>query len=143
MSTPIQFLISKIKGDRYIWLVVFVLSVFSILAVYSSTGTLAYKYQEGNTEYYVIKHTTILLFGIFLMYLSHLIPFKYYSRIAQILLWISVPMLLYTLLFGSNLNEASRWITLPVINLTFQTSTLHDLHLLCIRRELSRRSRKK
>jgi len=117
-------MLSKVKGDRYIWLVVFVLSVFSILAVYSSTETLAYKSAGGNTEYYLIKHTTILIFGIFLMYLSHLIPFKYYSRIAQILLWISVPALLYTMFLAPEVNDASRWITLPVINLTFQTSDL-------------------
>ncbi|MFI5170935.1 MAG: FtsW/RodA/SpoVE family cell cycle protein [Chitinophagales bacterium] len=124
MNKPVTFLLSKVKGDRYIWLVVFVLSVFSILAVYSSTETLAYKSAGGNTEYYLIKHTTILLFGIFLMYLSHLIPFKYYSRIAQILLWVSIPALLYTMLLGEEVNDASRWITLPVINLTFQTSDL-------------------
>ena len=124
MSQPINYLLSKTKGDKYIWIVVFVLSVFSILAVYSSTETLAYKSAGGNTEYYLIKHTTILLFGIFLMYLSHLIPYKYYSRIAQILLWLSVPALLYTMFLAPEVNDASRWITLPIINLTFQTSDL-------------------
>ncbi len=124
MSQPVSYLLSKVKGDRYIWLVVFVLSVFSVLAVYSSTETLAYKSAGGNTEYYLIKHSTILIFGIFLMYLSHLIPFKYYSRIAQILLWLSVPALLYTMFLAPEVNDASRWITLPVINLTFQTSDL-------------------
>ena len=124
MSQPINYLLSKTKGDKYIWIVVFVLSVFSILAVYSSTETLGYKSAGGNTEYYLIKHTTILLFGIFLMYLSHLIPYKYYSRIAQILLWLSVPALLYTMFLAPEVNDASRWITLPIINLTFQTSDL-------------------
>ena len=124
MSQPINYLLSKTKGDKYIWIVVFVLSVFSILAVYSSTETLAYKSAGGNTEYYLFKHTTILLFGIFLMYLSHLIPYKYYSRIAQILLWLSVPALLYTMFLAPEVNDASRWITLPIINLTFQTSDL-------------------
>jgi len=104
--------------------VVFVLSVFSILAVYSSTETLAYRSAGGNTEYYLVKHSVILLFGIVLMYLSHLIPYKYYSRIAQILLWLSVPALLYTMFLAPEVNDASRWITLPVINLTFQTSDL-------------------
>lgn len=121
---PVSFLLSKIKGDRYLWLVVFVLSVFSILAVYSSTETLAYKTAGGNTEYYLVKHSTILLFGLFLMYLSHLVPYKYYSRISQILLWVSIPALIYTMLFAADVNDASRWITLPVINLTFQTSDL-------------------
>ncbi|MEZ5014831.1 MAG: putative peptidoglycan glycosyltransferase FtsW [Chitinophagales bacterium] len=124
MNRSISFLLNKIKGDKYIWLSVFVLSVFSILAVYSSTRTLAYRYEGGNTEYYLIKHTTLLLFGLFLMYLSHLIPYRYYSRISQILLWISVPALIYTMTQAGEVNDASRWITLPVINLTFQTSDL-------------------
>jgi cell division protein FtsW len=124
MGNAVQYLIGKLGGDRYIWLVVLGLSLFSILAVYSSTGSLSFKEQGGNTEYYVIKHTAILLMGIGFMYLSHLIPYKYYSRISQILLWLSVPLLIYTLFFGVNLNDASRWIVLPVINLTFQTSDL-------------------
>lgn len=124
MSTSIQFLLGKIKGDKYIWLIVFALSVFSILAVYSSTRSLSFSSQDGNTEYYLIKHGSILLFGIFLMYLCHLIPYKYYSRISQILLILSVPLLLYTLFFAADVNDASRWIKLPIINLTFQTSDL-------------------
>jgi len=124
MKTAFQYLISKIGGDRYIWLVVLGLSLFSILAVYSSTGSLSFKEQGGNTEYYVVKHAAILFMGIGMMFLAHLIPYKYYSRISQILLWISVPLLVYTLFFGVNLNDASRWIVLPVINLTFQTSDL-------------------
>ena len=124
MSESIQYVFNRVRGDRYIWLVVFLLSVFSILAVYSSTETLAYKSAGGNTEYYLIKHSVILLFGIVLMYMSHLIPYRYYSRIAQILLWLSVPALLYTMFLAPEVNDASRWITLPVINLTFQTSDL-------------------
>ncbi|MBC8047632.1 MAG: cell division protein FtsW [Fimbriimonadaceae bacterium] len=124
MSTSIQFLLSKIKGDRYIWFIVFALSVFSILAVYSSTRSLAFSSQGGNTEYYLIKHTAILFFGIFLMYLCHLIPYKYYSRISQLLVILSVPLLVYTLFFAADVNDAARWIKLPVINLTFQTSDL-------------------
>ena len=123
MSKPVTFLLSKVKGDRYIWLVVFVLSVVSLLAVYSSTETLAYKSAGGNTEYYLIKHFVIMMFGIILMYLCHLIPYKYYSRIAQILLWLSIPALIYTMTLPE-VNDAARWITLPVINLTFQTSDL-------------------
>ena len=74
------------KGDRTIWLIVFILSIFSLLAVYSSTGTLAYKYQSGNTEYYLIKHLIILAFGLALMYGAHLVKYTYYSRISQVAL---------------------------------------------------------
>ena len=64
-------LFTKIKGDKVIWFIVLVLSLFSLLAVYSSTGTLAYKFQGGNTEYYMLKHFIILLFGLIFMYLAH------------------------------------------------------------------------
>lgn len=123
-------ILNNIKGDKVIWVVVAILSIFSILAVYSSTGTLAYKFQSGNTEYYLIKHFGILLFGLVLMFLTHLIPIKYYGRIAQLILWLCVPLLFYTLLFGTNLNEASRWYTLPLINITFQPSDLAKLSLI-------------
>ncbi len=108
-----QYLLSKIKGDRVIWLVVIILSVFSILAVYSSTGSLAYKYQGGNTEYYMMKHLFILLFGFVLMYLAHLVKYTYFSRIFQIALYIAVPLLVLTLFVGLNLNEAKRVLPLP------------------------------
>jgi cell division protein FtsW len=118
------------KGDRTIWLIVFILSIFSLLAVYSSTGTLAYKFQKGNTEYYLIKHLIILTFGLVLMYVAHLVKYTYYSRISQIALWITVPLLILTLAFGMNLNEASRWLTLPGTNITFQTSDFAKLALI-------------
>jgi len=124
-----HFLLNKIKGDKIIWLVVILLSVFSLLAVYSSTGTLAYKYQGGNTEYYMIKHFIILVFGFLLMYLAHLIKYTYFSRIFQIALYIAVPLLLLTLFFGINLNEARRVLPLP-FGLTFQTSDLAKLTLI-------------
>ena len=91
---------------------------------------MAYKYQAGNTEYYIIKHFIILALGIGIIFLSHLVDYRYYSRIAQILLWISIPLLLFTLIFGSDINEAKRWITLPIINLSFQTSDLAKLALI-------------
>lgn len=119
----------NIKGDRVIWIVVILLSVFSLLAVYSSTGTLAYKYQGGNTEYYMIKHFLILAFGLFLMYLTHLVKYTYYSRIFQVALYIAIPLLILTLIIGMNLNEAKRALPLP-FNLSFQTSDLAKLTLI-------------
>lgn len=112
-----------------IWAVVILLSVFSLLAVYSSTGTLAYKDQGGNTEYYMFKHLLLLIFGLMFMYLTHLIKFTYFSRIFQIALYIAVPLLAITLLWGLNLNEAKRVLALP-FGLTFQTSDLAKLTLI-------------
>ncbi|MBE9491971.1 MAG: FtsW/RodA/SpoVE family cell cycle protein [Bacteroidetes bacterium] len=121
--------IRNIKGDKVIWAVVIILSIFSLLTVYSSTGTLAYKTHGGNTEYYMLKHLIILLFGFLLMYLTHLIKFTYFSRIFQIALYIAIPLLILTLIIGYNVNEARRFLPLP-FNLSFQTSDLAKLTLI-------------
>ena len=126
----INWLISKTQGDFVIWIIVFILSVFSLLAVYSSTGTMAYKYQSGNTEYYLMKHLFLMCFGLAMLYLCHKIPYKYYSRVSQVMLWISVPLLIFTYIAGSNINQAHRWITLPVVNLSFQTSDFAKIALI-------------
>lgn len=135
-----NWILKKTKGDAVIWAVVILLSIFGLLAVYSSTGTLAYKKQGGNTEFYLFKHLSFLTFGLILMYLSHLVNFKYYSRISQILLILSFVLLPYTLFFGTDINDARRWITLPVIGFTFQTSDLAKLALIMyVARFLSKR----
>jgi cell division protein FtsW len=128
------------KGDRTIWLIVILLSILSTLAVYSSTGTLAYKYQSGNTEYYLFKHAVILLFGFVLMYAGHLVKYTFYARISTIAIIVAVPLLLLTLFMGTNLNDANRWLTLPIINMSFQTSDLAKVALiLYIARVLSKK----
>lgn len=126
-------------GDRVIWAVVIALSLLSILAVYSSTGTLAYRYQEGNTWYYLVKHAGLMGFGLLLMYLVHLVPFSYFSRAGMLLLIIAIPLLLLTLVLGTNKNDATRWLTIPIINLSFQTSDLGKLALVTfLARQISR-----
>lgn len=125
--TPIA---KNIKGDKVIWSVVIILTIFSVLAVYSSTGTLAYKYQSGNTEYYLMKHLGTLAFGFLLMYLSHLVKYTYYSRLSQIALFIAIPLLVLTLVTGAHVNEATRWLTLPGTSITFQTSDFGKLALI-------------
>jgi len=128
------------RGDRVIWLVVILLAFFSILAVYSSTGTLAYKTKHGNTEFYLVKHLFILFFGFALMYAAHLFRYTVYARLANIIIGVAIPLLLFTLIMGTNRNEASRWLTLPIVNLSFQTSDLAKLALiLFVARALSLR----
>jgi cell division protein FtsW len=122
--------LQNLKGDRVIWAVVFLLSVFSVLAVYSSTGTLAYRNKAGNTEYYLIKHLFILVMGLVLMYLAHQIRYTLYAKFSFIAIFAAVCLLGYTLFFGSNINEANRWLTLPVININFQTSDFAKLALI-------------
>ncbi|MCF6170865.1 MAG: FtsW/RodA/SpoVE family cell cycle protein [Bacteroidales bacterium] len=125
-----QSFLTKIKGDKLIWAVVFILTLVSFLAVYSSTGTLAYKYHGGNTEYYMLKHAIILFLGLVLMYLAHLVKYTYYSRIFQIILYLAVPLLALTLLIGETVNEATRVLYIPGLNLTFQSSDLAKVTLI-------------
>jgi cell division protein FtsW len=123
-------LFSYFKGDRVIWMIAILLSLLSLLAVYSSIVALAYKHQNGETEYYLFKHGKLILLGFGLMWLTHRIPYIYFSRISQIMLIISIPLLLYTLLHGASLNEANRWIAIPGIGLTFQSSDFAKLALI-------------
>lgn len=133
-------LLQRTKGDKVIWTIVFFLSAVSLLAVYSSTGSLAYRVYSGHTEYYLFKQLSVLVLGILIIYFAHRVNYTIYSRVAQIGFLISVPLLLYTLVFGSHLNDASRWIRLPVINLTFQTSDIAKLALfMYVSRQLSRK----
>lgn len=110
-------------------MIIIALSLISILAVYSSTGTLAYKYQGGDTTHYLIRHFVLLAIGFGIIYTAHRIPYTFYSRISVYLLYLSVPLLLYTLVSGINLNSASRWIMLPG-GISFQTSDLAKFALI-------------
>lgn len=128
------------KGDAVIWAVIFLLSIFSLLSVYSATGTLAYRYQGGNTYYYIMKHASILLVGIIIIYTTHLIPYKYFSRMSQLFLIISIPLLVFTLFFGQNVNQAHRFLVIPGLGLTIQPSDLAKLALIMyVARILSRK----
>ena len=131
-------ILDKTKGDRWIWLIVILLSVISMLAVYSSTGTLAYKQGKAN-ETYLLKHMFMMIGGIALMYISHKLDYRYYAGISKLLMVITIPLLLYTLIFGNHVNDASRWIAIPGTGLTFQTSDLAKLALITyLARTLSR-----
>jgi len=84
----------------------------------------------GNTEAYLVKHFLILAGGLFLAYLAHLMHYMKYSRSAPVLLVISIPLLVYTIAFGADINEARRWISLPFVRITFQTSDFAKLALI-------------
>jgi cell division protein FtsW len=128
------------KGDRVIWSIVAILVLISLLAVYSSTGSLAYKHNKGNTEYYLFRQVTFIIIGVAIIYFTHLMDYRWFSKMALWFYLISIPLLIYTLFFGSNINEANRWIRLPVINLTFQTSDFARLALfMYLARQLSRK----
>ncbi|HEY0245274.1 MAG TPA: FtsW/RodA/SpoVE family cell cycle protein, partial [Mucilaginibacter sp.] len=132
-------LISNVRGDRWIWLIVILLSLISLLSVYSAIGTLAFKRGVG-VESILIKHLAMIIGGIVLMYISHKLDYRYYSGISKLLMIVTIPLLLYTLLFGNHINEASRWIAIPGTGLSFQTSDLAKLALITyLARSLSRK----
>jgi cell division protein FtsW len=122
-------LISKTKGDRVIWALVVLLTLVSLLAVYSATGSLAYKNYQGNTEVYLLKQIIFIVVGIAVIYFAHLVNYINYSKVAKIAFLISIPLLIYTLFFGVKMNEGSRWIRLPILNMTLQTSDFARLAL--------------
>lgn len=128
MSERITQLLSRTKGDKVIWAVVILLSCISLLAVYSSTRTLAYR-MDKNSIYYLVKQLAVLGLGLMIIYWVHRINYTKFAKIAVLLYLASLPLLIYTLFFGAKINDGSRWIKLPVINITFQTSDLAKLAL--------------
>ncbi len=131
--------VKKTRGDRVIWAIVILLTIASLLLVYSSTGSLAYRMSKS-TESYLFKQFAFIILGMLIIYWAHRINYTIYSKVAKVIFLLSIPLLLYTLFFGVQLNAGSRWIKLPVINMTFQTSDLAKLALfMYMSRMLSRK----
>ncbi|MGB3618741.1 MAG: putative peptidoglycan glycosyltransferase FtsW [Catalinimonas sp.] len=131
-----------LHGDPVIWGVVLTLGLLSVLVVYSATGTLAYRLMEGDTEYYLLRHGGLMLLAFVFMWGAHRIDYRYYRPLSTVALWLSVPLLIYAWRFGVNINDASRWITLPVIGQSFQPSDLAKLALVShLARMMARRQK--
>lgn len=123
-----------------IWLIISFLSVFSILAVYSAVGSHAYRYNGGNTEYYLIKQIVFVGIGMLCLYKAYTLHYLQYSKWAPILLLIAIPLLAYTLLFGTEMHDAKRWISIPWIGTSFQTSDFAKMALIIfLARSISRK----
>jgi cell division protein FtsW len=118
----------KTKGDRVIWAVVIMLTLASLLLVYSSTSSLAFKSKSSNSVY-LLRQMFFIVFGLIVIYFSHHINYTFYSRIALWMFIAAIPLLILTKLFGSSANEATRWIKIPIVNMTFQTSDFAKLAL--------------
>lgn len=126
----IEKTIRNIKGDHAIWLIVLLLGLFSILAVYSATGSMAYISHGKQAEVYLIKQITFMVTGFVLMYIAYRLDYMQYAKIAPVLLVISIPLLIYTISFATPINDARRWIKIPWIDQTFQTSDFARLALI-------------
>jgi cell division protein FtsW len=141
IQTSFKNLGYKTKGDKVIWALIILLVLVSLLVVYSATGSLAYKLYKGNTEIYLFKQIVFIVMGMSVIYFAHRVNYTIWAKVAQLLFLISIPLLIYTLFFGVRMNEGSRWIRLPIINMTMQT--LQSLHFSCTCQGLSVKSRKK
>ena len=130
MTGFISNLKTELKGDRVIWVLISLMTLVSLLGVYSSTGSLSHKEQGGNTEYYLVKQGFIVLFGFFIMYVLHRLHYLRFHRIAPFLFIVAIPLLIFTLLFGVDINSARRWIEIPVLGFTFQSSDFARLALI-------------
>ena len=119
---------NHLQGDKQIWWILGLLSLISVVTVYSSISSLAYRHAGGNTEAVIFRHVLFLLIGVFTTYFVHKIDISRYAHIAKILLYISPFLLLYTLIFGISVGNARRWIN--VLGLSFQTADFVKLVLI-------------
>ena len=108
-----------IQGDRVIWFAVVMLSIFGMLAVYSSTGTLAYKLQDGNTEYFLVLQLGMAAIGLILMWFFHFLPYRLFAQNIFSILWIEY-FLTHSCSFCNDINDARRWV--KVFGISFQVS---------------------
>lgn len=118
---------AELRGDRTIWMIIAVLSLFSLLAVFSSASWEAWRSRGGNTTGLFVGHIVKLAFGLFLIYLCHLIHYRRYQQFARPMLWVAVPLLILTFFIGQNINDANRWIN--VFGISFQPSEMAKIAL--------------
>jgi len=114
----------NIKGDYIIWIVIMVFSVFSILSVYSSTGSVSSSWSQ------VIKHCVVVTFSLAIIYVVHIIPYTYFSRLSIIALALSFPIVIITAYFGPDINSARRSIEIPGIGMNIQTFDIAKIALI-------------
>jgi cell division protein FtsW len=119
-----------INGDRTLWVIAVLLALFSLLPVYSASSNIAFLYGSGNTFSMLAKHGVHLILGLTLMYAAHKVNYKHYGPIALILLPVAVILLFYTLVQGHQVANASRWIRIPFLGWTFQTSAFASIVLM-------------
>ena len=121
---------TELRGDRVIWAIVVLLAMISMVSVFSSASTLAYDERGGEVSYYLIKHGLILGFGVVIIYICHLLAYTKYSRWAPGLLVTAFVLLLLTMWLGPVINNSQRWLKVPFVGLTFQTSDFAKLALI-------------
>lgn len=122
-------ILSKFKGDKIIWMVVLLLSLFSAMAVYSSVETLAYS-QKTPVATHILKHLFLIGLSISIMWIVHLFPYQYFAGLYKLFIPMAIFGLLFATFLGERVNEAGRWIKIPIINITIQPSDFAKVALI-------------
>ncbi len=125
-------LFNRIKGDKVIWIVILLLSSFSTVVVYSASNSLAYRFKDGHSEYFLFKHLALCFIGISIIYYIHKLNLKiqHFNLIGVIGFILSIPLLIYTLLSGVRSGDATRWIEVPGLGITFQSSDIAKIAMI-------------
>ena len=119
-------LIARLRGDKGIWAIVFLLALISFLPVYSASTNLVYVIGKGSTFGYLVKHLGHLFIGFIIIFGVHKVPYHYFRALSLVGIPIVIILLVYTLFQGTTIGgaNASRWIQIPFVGIGFQTSTL-------------------
>ena len=117
---------SLIFGDKVLLVIILLLSLFSFFPVFSSSSYLSYVIDGSSPIFYLVKHFMVILFGLLLMLSIKLVPHKLFKGMSIILLPVGLLLLIYTLSQGTTIggSAASRWIDIPFVGISFQTSSL-------------------
>lgn len=124
--------INNLKGDKLIWAIAALLAIFSFLPVYSAASNLAYTGGTGNTFSYFVKHFMHLFLGFAIMYGVHKVPYRYFRGLSMVMMPIVLVLLVFTIFQGKTIGgaNANRWIQIPFVGMSFQTSTLASVVLM-------------
>ena len=122
--------LTYIKGDRTLWVIAIVLALFSMMPVYSASSNIAFMYGSGNTFSMLAKHAVHLTLGLILMYAAHTMNYRHFGAISIILMPVALLLLVYTLFQGHTVSNATRWIRIPFLGWTFQTSAFASVVLM-------------
>jgi cell division protein FtsW len=123
----LNYILQRLKGDKVIWLVIFLITMVSLLAVYTGAGAPVLA-EKGSTTFYILKHAVLLGFGYLIMFFVSKFDYRIFARISDYLLYLSIPVLVYVLVAGRDVNGAARWIN--IFGLSFQPSDLGKVALL-------------
>lgn len=123
-----SWILTRLRGDKMIWILVFMIVLVSILALYSAGSAQAFRIYDGDTEGLIMRHGFLLIVGLCVMFAVHLLDYRIFAKLSNVLLLITIPLLIYTISQGSETNTAARWIF--IFGTSFQPSDLAKITLM-------------